>query len=53
MQSLLLPGRLGMYNDNNSDHFADMGRFIAENLVAGKEIWDALEEGVKDYKIVY
>jgi len=48
-----LPGRLGMYNDNNSDHFADMGRFIAENLVAGKEIWDALEEGVKDYKIVY
>ena len=53
VQSLLLPGRLGMYNDNNSDHFADMGRFIAENLVAGKEIWDALEEGVKDYKIVY
>ena len=30
-----------------------MERFIAENLVAGKEIWDALEEGVKDYKIVY
>ena len=45
-----------MYNDNNSDHFADMGRFIAENLVAGKvpkEIWDALEERVKDYRIVY
>jgi len=55
VQNLLLTGRIGMYNYNNSDHCADMGRFIAENLAAGKapkEIWDALEERVKDYKIV-
>ena len=53
--NLLTTGRIGMYNYNNSDHCADMGRFIAEHLVAGEappEIWRALENRVADYKIV-
>ena len=55
VDNLLLTGRIGMYNYNNSDHCADMGRFIAQNLAAGqapKEIWTALEERVSSYKIV-
>ncbi|MGK7875788.1 MAG: FAD-dependent oxidoreductase [Xenococcaceae cyanobacterium] len=55
VENLLLTGRLGMYNYNNSDHCADMGRFIAENLASGKEpreVWDALEKRVQTYKIV-
>ena len=53
--NLLTTGRIGMYNYNNSDHCADMGRFIAEHLTAGEappEIWRALEKRVADYKIV-
>ncbi len=53
--NLLTTGRIGMYNYNNSDHCADMGRFIAEHLAAGEappEIWKALEQRVADYKIV-
>jgi protoporphyrinogen oxidase len=53
--NLLLTGRIGMYNYNNSDHCMDMGRFIAENLVSGqnpRDIWDALEQRVRDYRIV-
>jgi protoporphyrinogen oxidase len=53
--NLLTTGRIGMYNYNNSDHCADMGRFIAEHLVVGEappEIWRALENRVADYKIV-
>ena len=53
--NLLTTGRIGMYNYNNSDHCADMGRFIAEHLAAGEappEIWRALEARVADYKIV-
>jgi protoporphyrinogen oxidase len=55
VKNLLLTGRIGMYNYNNSDHCVDMGRFIADNLVLGqtpKEIWDNLEKRVADYKIV-
>jgi len=53
--NLLTTGRIGMYNYNNSDHCADMGRFIAEHLAAGEappEIWRALESRVVEYKIV-
>ncbi|MCW5875576.1 MAG: FAD-dependent oxidoreductase [Anaerolineales bacterium] len=53
--NLLTTGRIGMYNYNNSDHCADMGRFIAERLAAGEappEVWQALERRVADYKIV-
>lgn len=53
--NLLTTGRIGMYNYNNSDHCADMGRFIAERLAAGDappQIWRSLEERVADYKIV-
>ncbi|MEX1248226.1 MAG: FAD-dependent oxidoreductase [Anaerolineales bacterium] len=53
--NLLTTGRIGMYNYNNSDHCADMGRFIAEHLAAGEappDIWRALERRVADYKIV-
>lgn len=53
--NLLTTGRIGMYNYNNSDHCADMGRFIAEHLAAGEPpptIWRALEKRVADYKIV-
>lgn len=54
-ENLLLTGRIGMYNYNNSDHCVDMGRFIAENLAAGRtpvEVWNELEQRVADYKIV-
>lgn len=53
--NLLTTGRIGMYNYNNSDHCADMGRFIAEGLAAGEpapKIWRDLERRVADYKIV-
>lgn len=53
--NLLTTGRIGMYNYNNSDHCADMGRFIAEHLSTGESaphIWRALEHRVADYKIV-
>ncbi|MBX3048334.1 MAG: FAD-dependent oxidoreductase [Anaerolineales bacterium] len=53
--NLLTTGRIGMYNYNNSDHCADMGRFIAEHLAAGEaapDIWQALERRVAEYKIV-
>ena len=53
--NLLTTGRIGMYNYNNSDHCADMGRFIAEHLALGEkpaDIWRALEQRVADYKIV-
>ncbi|MCW5877447.1 MAG: FAD-dependent oxidoreductase [Anaerolineales bacterium] len=53
--NLLTTGRIGMYNYNNSDHCADMGRFIAEQLAAGEtapDIWQALERRVAEYKIV-
>jgi protoporphyrinogen oxidase len=53
--NLLTTGRIGMYNYNNSDHCADMGRFIADHLVLGEnpsDIWRSLELRVADYKIV-
>ena len=53
--NLLTTGRIGMYNYNNSDHCADMGRFIAEHLAAGEtphKIWRSLERRVADYRIV-
>lgn len=53
--NLLTTGRIGMYNYNNSDHCADMGRFIAERLSGGDappKIWADLEQRVADYKIV-
>ncbi len=55
IENLILTGRLGMYNYNNSDHCFDMGRFISERLEAGinpKEIWNSLENHVRQYKIV-
>lgn len=55
IENLLLTGRIGMYNYNNSDHCVDMGRFIAEGLVQGQtpvDIWNALEQRVTNYKIV-
>ena len=55
VSNLLLTGRIGFYNYNNSDHCLDMGRFIADDLAGGKEpneIWDALEERVAHYRIV-
>jgi len=55
VENLLLTGRIGMYNYNNSDHCVDMGRFIAENLAAGRppvEVWNDLEQRVAAYKIV-
>jgi protoporphyrinogen oxidase len=53
--NLLTTGRIGMYNYNNSDHCADMGRFIAERLSGGDappKIWTDLEQHVAEYKIV-
>jgi protoporphyrinogen oxidase len=53
--NLLLTGRLGMFNYNNSDHCLDMGRFISEGLGAGDScgaIWRALEQRVRSYRIV-
>jgi protoporphyrinogen oxidase len=55
IKNLLLTGRIGMYNYNNSDHCVDMGRFIAGNLDLGRapvEIWNELEKRVANYKIV-
>lgn len=55
VSNLLTTGRIGMYNYNNSDHCADMGRFIADHLVLGEnppDIWRSLELRVADYKIV-
>lgn len=55
VENLMLTGRIGMYNYNNSDHCADMGRFIAQNLVAGEtpgDIWRALEKRVANYRII-
>ena len=55
INNLMTTGRIGMYNYNNSDHCADMGRFIADNLAAGEsppEIWRNLEQRVASYIIV-
>jgi protoporphyrinogen oxidase len=55
VKNLMLTGRIGMYNYNNSDHCVDMGRFIATNLTLGQEpirIWNNLEKRVANYKIV-
>jgi protoporphyrinogen oxidase len=55
VENLLLTGRIGMYNYNNSDHCADMGRFIAQNLAQGRapiDVWNDLEQRVADYVIV-
>ena len=53
--NLVLTGRLGMFNYNNSDHCLDMGRFIAADLaegVAPPRIWAGLEERVRTYRII-
>jgi protoporphyrinogen oxidase len=53
--NLVLTGRLGMFNYNNSDHCLDMGRFIGEGLAAGgapAEIWTGLETRVQSYRII-
>jgi protoporphyrinogen oxidase len=53
--NLVLTGRLGMFNYNNSDHCLDMGRFIATGLGEGQtpgEIWSGLEERVQSYRII-
>jgi hypothetical protein len=53
--NLVLTGRLGMFNYNNSDHCLDMGRFIAEGLAQGgrpEEIWSGLETRVQSYRII-
>lgn len=55
VDNLLTTGRIGMYNYNNSDHCADMGKFIAEKLTGGTDpgqIWEQLEKRVSTYKIV-
>ena len=55
VENLLLTGRIGMYNYNNSDHCMDMGRFIAERFVTGESplrIWEQLEKRVATYRIV-
>ncbi len=55
VKNLLLTGRLGMYNYNNSDHCFDMAQFISRNMEQGKAtgvIWDSLEERVREYRIV-
>ncbi len=54
-RNLILTGRLGMFNYNNSDHCLDMGRFIAQDLAAGRPpevIWSRLEERVQSYRII-
>jgi protoporphyrinogen oxidase len=53
--NLVLTGRVGMFNYNNSDHCLDMGRFIAAGMAAGtppREIWSGLEERVRSYRII-
>ncbi len=55
VDQLLLTGRIGMYNYNNSDHCMDMGKFIADGLVRGlptRQIWEELEQRVRSYRIV-
>ena len=55
IKNLLLTGRIGMYNYNNSDHCFDMGRFIADHLAIGEEpveIWNKLEKRVANYRII-
>ena len=55
VKNLMLTGRIGMYNYNNSDHCTDMGRFIAHHLASGDSpvmIWKMLEERVAGYRIV-
>jgi hypothetical protein len=54
-KNLVLTGRLGMFNYNNSDHCLDMGRFIAAELGQGRtpgEVWSGLEERVRTYRII-
>lgn len=53
--NLLLTGRLGMFNYNNSDHCLDMGRFIATELEGGRapaDVWTGLEARVQSYRII-
>jgi protoporphyrinogen oxidase len=53
--NLVLTGRLGMFNYNNSDHCLDMGRFIASGLGEGQrpeEVWSGLEDRVQSYRII-
>jgi protoporphyrinogen oxidase len=55
IDNLLLTGRLGMYNYNNSDHCYDMARFISNKMEEGishRQVWEALEDRVRSYKIV-
>jgi protoporphyrinogen oxidase len=55
VDNLIPTGRLGMFNYNNSDHCLDMGRFIAQGVDKGDtpgDIWDALEQRVRSYRIV-
>ncbi len=55
VSNLVLAGRLGMFNYNNSDHCLDMGRFLAQGLAAGQppgEVWAGLEERVRTYRII-
>ena len=54
-ENLLLTGRIGMYNYNNSDHCVDMGKFIADRLAQDQppqKIWSDLEQRVATYRIV-
>lgn len=54
-ENLVLTGRLGMFNYNNSDHCLDMGRFIAGELGQGAtpaEVWTGLESRVQGYRII-
>jgi protoporphyrinogen oxidase len=54
-KNLVLTGRLGMFNYNNSDHCLDMGRFIADGLGQGSapgEVWSGLEARVQGYRII-
>jgi protoporphyrinogen oxidase len=53
--NLVLTGRVGMFNYNNSDHCLDMGRFIASEMTEGQappRIRAGLEERVKTYRII-
>jgi protoporphyrinogen oxidase len=53
--NLVLTGRLGMFNYNNSDHCLDMGRFIAGEMDQGRtpgQIWAGLEDRVRSYRII-
>jgi protoporphyrinogen oxidase len=53
--NLVLTGRVGMFNYNNSDHCLDMGRFIASEMGEGRtppQVWAGLEDRVRTYRIV-